>query len=63
MQKHTDKSYEAIVATIREDGDDYAAILIQRLRDVHKKIEALEAVLKQQEESPIDKPRLEWMER
>ena len=50
MQRHTDKSYERTIALLRDDGDDYAAILTERLWQAQKEIEKLEQATQEEEQ-------------
>lgn len=43
MIKQKDYQWEAAIKIAKEDGADYVAILLGRLRDAQKEIEALEA--------------------
>ena len=43
MIKQKDYQWEAAIKVAKEEGDNYVAILLGRLRDAQKEIEALEA--------------------
>lgn len=43
MIRQKDYQWEAAIKVAKEDGADYVAILLGRLRDAQKEIEALEA--------------------
>jgi len=53
MIRQKDYQWEAAIKVAKEEGDNYVAILLGRLRDAQKEIEALEAA---QQSRALDLP-------